>query len=86
MGFRRSGWALAEFCLAWMLMLGGVVTAGSVAHAHFCADDPDDSGVGYDLHREWRAGERYCVDRLAGIFDVGRRLGAGGFHLGDDRH
>ena len=33
MGFRRSGWALAEFCLAWMLMLGGDVTAGSVAHA-----------------------------------------------------
>ena len=33
MGFRRSGWALAEVCLAWMLMLGGVVTAGSVAYA-----------------------------------------------------
>ena len=33
MGFRRSGWALAELCLAWMLMLGAASCVGVTAHA-----------------------------------------------------
>src|SRR5579863_2482842 len=33
MGFRRSGWTLAEFCLAWTLMLGVVAIAGTAGHA-----------------------------------------------------
>ena len=70
MGFRRWGWALLKFGLAWTLMLGGgLAVEERMLAAQATGAGPTTTGAGYGVPGGWDGGLGDGAGELAGVFD-----------------